>query len=966
MPSRPEPDDSLAAQRRLVEERMLADLRAGRTIVITAADRAGPLGPVLPELLAAVHRRAEGAAPGPTVPGHHLLGELGRGGMSVVHLARNERLGRLVALKVLPAWLAGPGRARERLLREARTMAGLRHPNIVAIHEVIEEGDMLAIAMEWIDGCTLRELVRELPPTPDPGDLRLVERRLRLPPGALDHEGGLVAFLVRRMVAISLAVQAVHDAGHLHLDIKPSNVLLGTDGKARLTDFGVVRDLDRSGSRTASFAGTPVYAAPEQLRRDDAAIGPVTDVYGLGVTLYEVLARRQPLCDEGLTELLRRIEAGAIPRLSRQVPVPRDLETIVHKAIDVDPARRYPTAAALAADLEAFLAFRPVTARPLGRRARLLRWCRREPWQATLALLLLLSVPTLLVLGGILLLERPRIAAAQRLERSRQAMAMLHEAYQACFHFSPESEASTERLRELLQLHPDHPFTVLAVLVVLAQKDPVDALRLIDERMPALPDCAGVRLLTAKARAGRPFLTREERDVLARSTDVSDLLVVALDGAMRAELIRDEATFRSVLTTLQAVNLASTEANPVCYGLQALVAARAGDRAALERTTWAMQQNWPDSRDTWLWTAIAWETLDPERALECTRTVMQRWPGDERALILAARALAENGRAEEALALLDAAPALANATVRARALVLQRLGRTAEIEARIVPLCDPESGSDCLFLGGLLAGSDPAAAEEWFRRAVERLPAPSRAFAFAGLGELLLDRRQRPAEGLDLLRQAVALQPQHLRLRQRLAGYLTMQGHAGEARPHWEFVRSFDLVHPAARVLMLRCHMQVGDYPTMLAIAGELIADGDDRPRAAYYQAVGNARLGWWPQAQAALQEHFQRPGGPYQQAWIERAWLAVAPDGDPGLRDPVRGLRDASTALRGHRQRGRAPGPWLLAVLAEAQFQNGAVDDAVGSAEQALAALAAGSVDPEAPVDLAERLRAALQRYRL
>src|SRR5262249_4165037 len=154
-------------------------------------------------------------------------------------------------------------------------------------------------------------------------------------------------------------------------------------------------------THTASFAGTPIYASPEQLARDDALIGPATDVYGLGITLYELLARDQPFSAKGITAALRRIERGGAPPLSRRARVPADVESVVHRAIDPAPARRYGSAADLAADLQAVLDGRPVTARPLTRTRRFLRWARHEPWQAALLAL----VPAALLLLGVLLSE---------------------------------------------------------------------------------------------------------------------------------------------------------------------------------------------------------------------------------------------------------------------------------------------------------------------------------------------------------------------------------------------------------------------------------------------------------------------------------------------------------------------------------------------------------------------------------
>lgn len=326
-----------------IRARLDAAIANGKTVVLAPDELDDPsLREQLPQLLedlSAAHRPQ--TVIGPKVPGYTILGEIGQGGMSTVYLARQNKLGRHVAIKIAPSWLGGGDRARRMLVHEAHAMARLTHPNIVVIHDIIDVEDTFAIAMEWVDGLTLTGLLRALPKQPHSDDVPLLRAAL----GTREEQFGNFADTAHRQFAkmirdVARAVQTVHDNDMLHLDIKPSNVLVRRDGTPLLADFGVTRDLSLETDQTRTFAGTPVYAAPEQMRRDDKNIGPQTDVYSLGVTLYEALARKQPLQGMDVASITKFIESGSMPKLSKFVPVSADLENIVHKAISPERENR--------------------------------------------------------------------------------------------------------------------------------------------------------------------------------------------------------------------------------------------------------------------------------------------------------------------------------------------------------------------------------------------------------------------------------------------------------------------------------------------------------------------------------------------------------------------------------------------------------------------------------------------------
>ncbi len=353
----------------------------------------------------------------PSVPGFVLQAEIGRGGMGTVYLARQETLaGRRVALKVLPATSALSARARERFLREARAIANLRHPNVITVHDVMADGDTCAYAMEWVEGASLAELIdflrtkmQRAPSTGTtrdsaalPGEPKLADVREFLG-GAVGVERDTYALFVSRIaVALARALGELHRAGLLHRDIKPSNVLLRRDGTPLLSDFGLVRDVDGTITQAGQFVGTLAYASPEQLGGDSEALDARSDVYAFGVTLYEALTLHLPFDDprgdeprgddprggerrarrrgeNNPTGMLRRIEGQrTTPLRAWNRRLPRDLETIVLKAMDADRAHRYATADELADDLERMLSLQPIRARPAGLASRSLKLLRRN------------------------------------------------------------------------------------------------------------------------------------------------------------------------------------------------------------------------------------------------------------------------------------------------------------------------------------------------------------------------------------------------------------------------------------------------------------------------------------------------------------------------------------------------------------------------------------------------------------
>jgi len=316
----------------------------------------------------------------PPVPGYSILSELGRGGMGAVYLARQQAAGgRAVALKVLPALNILSPRARQRFLTEAHTLAQLRHPHIVTVYDVVETGDAFAYSMEWIDGATLAEVLRHLEALYRYPTLSDVHAFLKSE-GGTDRDPKYVQFICRLGIALGRALEAVHAVGLVHRDVKPSNILLRRDGTPLLSDFGLVREADSTvDTQSGHFVGTAAYASPEQLHGNWNAVDRRSDVYSLGVTLYHAITLTMPFHGAGPVEMIRQIERGAAPGIRRARPaLPKDLETIVSKAMDPDAVRRYATAGELADELERLLNLQPIRARPAGPVTRTVKYVRRN------------------------------------------------------------------------------------------------------------------------------------------------------------------------------------------------------------------------------------------------------------------------------------------------------------------------------------------------------------------------------------------------------------------------------------------------------------------------------------------------------------------------------------------------------------------------------------------------------------
>jgi tetratricopeptide (TPR) repeat protein len=532
---------------------------------------------------------------------YRIVREIGRGGMGVVYEAEQESLGRRVALKVLPPGALGDAQHVERFQREARAAARLHHTNIVPIFAVGEEGGTHYYVMQYIEGQPLDDVLAELrrlraeadpragpemsttevpsgdgptsarvarslwqgpfrparPPdggaaagpdeSPPPGQAAGASAPLPPgpgPPSGAAHSSGLLSDpqcpFAKRVaqlgVQVADALEYATEQGVLHRDIKPANLLLDVWGTVWLTDFGLAKatgtpDLTRPGD----LVGTLRYLAPERFHgRADVR----SDVYALGLTLYEMLALQPAFDGRDQAEVARQITTAAPPRLDRIDPrLPRDLVTIVHKAMAKDPGDRYQTAAALADDLRRFLDDRSIVARRTSLPEQAWRWCRRNPTMAALvaAVLALLLVAT----GGGVWLARQhaegQAAAARRDEELRKEVgAALAQAagFRKGFHFR-EARLLLEQAGERLE-----------------PAGPDDLRRQVDQAWADLDlaehlDAARLQATTLDAHGYFAFFAAQRRYMAAfaeaglgrEGDDIAAVAARVRDSAVRAEIV---------------------------------------------------------------------------------------------------------------------------------------------------------------------------------------------------------------------------------------------------------------------------------------------------------------------------------------------------------------------------------------------------------------------------------------------
>ncbi|MCE9593982.1 MAG: protein kinase [Planctomycetes bacterium] len=554
--------------------------------------------------------------PGDELGAYRVVRELGHGGMGVVFEAIEAPLGRRVALKCLPLELVSSGTARARFEREAEIAGRLDHPGICTLYGAGVAGGQPWIAMRYVEGASLAARIAEA---------RARGERVIALPGAPPSPRGRVLALATCIGRVARALAAAHAHGVLHRDVKPSNVMVTPNGEPVLLDFGLATATENDGAsltRTGETPGTPIYLAPElidgRLARPDAQ----TDVYALGITLYECLASAPPFRGPTRDALYRSILSDAPSDLSRADPaVPRDLAIVVATALERDRARRYASADEFAAELDRVVLGRPIAARPISAVGRATRWVRREPRQALLVASLVLVALSLALVGGVYWASRADVRAAETLVAAKALEQDLVAAYQElAFDRHAQADRSFEAI--LARAPDDEEALVGRVLVSLDRHDSKEAA----ERLRAAPEGRVFDALRASLDGAPP--ADDDPAQLERASAFElfvegELLRFAAQRTARS--IRAPVARRAYDRLTEAV-LRSRDARSLYHIERALAAADVGDAGEARATAATVLALWPDSVQAIFAAGFALAPSDPARAEKLYRQALELDP----------------------------------------------------------------------------------------------------------------------------------------------------------------------------------------------------------------------------------------------------------------------------------------------------------------------------------------------------
>ncbi len=821
---------------------------------------------------------------------------LGRGGQGSVFLAFDARLQRRVALKLLGSGLPPTDEMLRRFRREAEAAARLQHPGICPVFESGELDGRPYIAMRYVEGTTLLDLLEESRARPDAR-----HPMLRLPApegvgerGAHGRHGllGIVALVER----LATALDAAHRAGVLHRDVKPGNVIVAPDGAPVLVDFGLARDRENADSltRPGDFFGTPSYMAPERVTLHAAPPDERADVYSLGVLLYECVTLRLPFDGDSLDSVVHATLAKE-PRNPRRInrAVPADLAIVIATALAKDRDRRYATAAALAEDLRAVSEGRPIRARPISLVGRAWRWIRRQPTRFAASLLLTLGLTSLGGLTGDLIASRSDVLLGRAIALGEEVRAEVDRGFRC---LATRDRLAAAHFRRALDLDPRAVLALGGLWFV--EPDRERGLGLVESRredLAADPDYACLHALAMDA-VGRSA----EAEAVLRGANTSRSALPHLAEALRLE---PECLMGNADTADEAVEqldlaIAKSSRSFALHALRLDAASLTRDGREAAEAARVLTDLWGDRQEAWLEAARALHGIDTEEAQGCFDTGMAMDGDSTLGVLLRADFARWEGRHQEA-----------------QVAYAEYLARDPDSEDGLYRSVTTE-----LFLGR----------ED---RAAERL---AEAEAIHGNGwmfvELLGVCRQRQGDlhgALAAFERGIALGPRLDRFRVRRASMLVSAGRLDEADAQLDQALAIYAGRPWTWTLRARTALARGRREEAVELhrkAGSLV-DGYPAGRWASLESWDCAGAREFLELDAEL-----HPDGPEE--WHALARFLV----DPRMRqvpwDAAAAFRAATRAAELTGRRDAA----VLATLAEAHFARGQPGDAAATATSALA----------------------------